>query len=119
MKGLTSLISTVLAVLVTVGFVWFAHRESTPKNASWNDVLNEAKRGGYRLIGTNELWQRYQANPEPVFLVDTRQEWEFRTGHIKGALNFPVEPTWLSRWRKKKALETFLGPDKNRFIVFY
>jgi rhodanese-related sulfurtransferase len=51
--------------------------------------------------------------------LDTRQEWEYRTGHIKKAVNFPIEPTWLSRWRKKSALETFLGPDKNRLIVFY
>jgi rhodanese-related sulfurtransferase len=51
--------------------------------------------------------------------VDTRQEWEYRTGHLKGALNFPIEPTWFSRWRNQKPLEAFLGPDKNRFIVFY
>jgi rhodanese-related sulfurtransferase len=54
-----------------------------------------------------------------MLLVDTRQEWEYRSGHIKGALNFPIEPTWLSRWRNKGALAKFLGPDKNRFIVFY
>ena len=54
-----------------------------------------------------------------MLLVDTRQEWEYRSGHIRGALNFPLEPTWISRWRNKGALEKFLGPDKNRFIVFY
>jgi hypothetical protein len=119
MKGAKSILTALLAVIITVGVLWFAHRESTPTIASWKDVLNEAKRGGYRLIGTNELWQHYQTKPESVLLVDTRQEWEFRTGHMKGALNFPIEPTWLSRWQKKRALETFLGPDKNRFIVFY
>jgi rhodanese-related sulfurtransferase len=82
-------------------------------------VLEEARQGGYRLIGTNELWQHYQANPQSLLLVDARQEWEYRTGHIKGAVNFPMEPTWWSRWRKKGALRKFLGPDKNRFIVFY
>jgi len=51
--------------------------------------------------------------------VDTRQEWEYRTGHIRGAVNFPMEPTWLSRWRKKNALAQLLGADKNRTIVFY
>jgi rhodanese-related sulfurtransferase len=54
-----------------------------------------------------------------MLLVDTRQEWEYRTGHIKGALNFPMEPTWMSRWRNKGALENFLGPDKERYLVFY
>jgi rhodanese-related sulfurtransferase len=52
-------------------------------------------------------------------LVDTRQEWEYRSGHIRGATNFPIEPTWWSRWRKAGALEAVLGPDKDRLIVFY
>jgi hypothetical protein len=30
-----------------------------------------------------------------------------------------MEPTRWSRWRNKGALQTFLGPDKNRMIVFY
>jgi hypothetical protein len=51
--------------------------------------------------------------------VDTRQEWEFRTGHIQGARNFPMESTGWSRWRKAGALEAFLGPDRQRPIVFY
>jgi rhodanese-related sulfurtransferase len=52
-------------------------------------------------------------------LVDTRQEWEYRTGHIKGALNFPMEPTWWARWRKAGDLRALLGPEKERGIVFY
>jgi rhodanese-related sulfurtransferase len=79
----------------------------------------ESKRGGYQLIKTEELWERYKNNTKNLLLVDTRQEWEYRTGHIKGALVFPIEPTWLSRWRKKGELKTFLGPDRDRFIVFY
>jgi rhodanese-related sulfurtransferase len=52
-------------------------------------------------------------------LVDTRQEWEYRTGHIEGAINFPMEPTGWSRWRKADALLNVLGPNKNQLIVFY
>ena len=86
-----------------------------------NHVPNrfEAQQGGYRIIDTDALWNRYQKDPETMLLVDTRQEWEYRTGHIKGALNFPMEPTWLSRWSNKGALSKFLGSDKERFIVFY
>jgi rhodanese-related sulfurtransferase len=51
--------------------------------------------------------------------VDTRQEWEYRTGHIKGAVNFSMEPTRWSRWRSAAALKAFLGPDRERTIVFY
>ena len=110
---------TLLAVLITIGFLWNTNRVVAPKDATWDDVVTESKQGGYRIINTDESWQRYKTNPESMLLVDTRQEWEYRTGHIKGALNFPMEPTWLSRWRQKGALEEFLGTDKDRFIVFY
>ena len=92
-----------LAVIcLTISALWFTNRVVTPKDASWEDVVSESKAGGYQLL-----------------IVDTRQEWEFRTGHIKHAVNFPMEPTWLSRWQKKAALEKFLGPNKDLNIVFY
>ena len=108
-----------VAIAITAGALWFTNRSVTPNEATWEDVQNEAKQGGYHIINTEELWKRYSKNPDSLLLVDTRQEWEYRTGHIKGALNFPMEPTWLSRWRKKGDLETFLGSNKGRFIVFY
>jgi predicted sulfurtransferase len=107
-----------LAVLITVGALWFTNRAVTPNDASWDDVLAEAKNGGYRLITTSELSERYQ-DAKSILLVDSRQEWEYRTGHIKGALNFPIEPTWWSRRSKASALESLLGPDKDRMVVFY
>lgn len=114
----TSLLA-ILAVVLTAAVLWFNHRSPAPKTATWEGVLTEARQGGYRLINTKDLWQRYQKNSQQLLLVDTRQEWEYRTGHIKGALNFPIEPTWLSRWRKKGALQKLLGSEKNRVIVFY
>lgn len=119
MKNSRSIISAMAAVAIITGALWFTNRAVTPKEATWEDVLAEAKQGGYRIIKTGDLWTRYQKNPNNTLLVDTRQEWEYRTGHIRGALNFPIEPTGYSRWRKQKPLEAFLGPDKNRFIVFY
>ena len=113
------IVLALVAIAISAGYLWHANRVVTPKAATWNDVLAEAQQGGYRIIDTDELWDRYQKDPETVLLVDTRQEWEYRSGHIKGALNFPIEPTWLSRWRNKGALKKFMGPDKNRFIVFY
>jgi hypothetical protein len=110
---------TLAAVLVTVGALWVTNRAVSPKQASWDDVLAETKSGGYRLISTEELATRYQKDSGSLLLVDTRQEWEYRTGHIQGAVLFPMEPTWWSRWRKASALEAFLGPDKNRMVVFY
>jgi ABC-type bacteriocin/lantibiotic exporter with double-glycine peptidase domain len=108
-----------LAIMITVGLVWNGNRAVVPKKATREEVVAEAKKGGYQLISTDELWERYSKERQSLLLVDTRQEWEYRTGHIKGAVLFTIEPTWLSRWRKRGELATFLGPDKDRFIVFY
>lgn len=108
-----------LAVILTVGAVWFNSESVPPKKATFDDVLTEARQGGYRLISTDELWERYKTEPGKLFLADTRQDWEYQIGHIRGAVNFPIEPGWWSEWRKKGALETFLGQDRERCIVFY
>ena len=108
-----------LGIIVTMGAVWFDSQNVPPKIATPDDVLTEARQGGYRLISTDELWERYKTDPENLFLADTRQEWEYRTGHIRGAVNFPIEPGWWSEWRKKSVLEIFLGPDREQYIVFY
>ena len=119
MNKLQKTICALIAVILTIGHIWYGNRTATPQKADWDDVRAAAIRGGYRLISTAKLWQQYKSNRARMLLVDTRQEWEYRSGHIQGAVNFPMEPTWLSRWRKKGDLETFLGPDRNRQIVFY
>ena len=119
MKDIKKALFALLAVAITIGYLWQTNRVVTPREATWNDVLAEAKQGGYRIISTDELEKRYEKGPEKLLIVDTRQEWEYRTGHIKGALNFPMEPTWMSRWRSKGALKKLLGPDKERYLVFY
>ena len=108
-----------IVICLTISALWFTNQEVIPKDAAWDDVISEAKAGGYKLIKTENLWKKFQKGPNTLLAVDTRQEWEFRTGHIKHAVNFPMEPTWLSRWQKKALLEKFLGPDKDRIIVFY
>ena len=119
MRGFRTAGLALLAVVLTAGTLWLTNRTVIPQKATWDDVLNEAKIGGYKLINADELWKRYQTDPNNLLLVDTRQEWEYQTGHIKGAVNFPIEPTGWSRWRKKSALRKLTGPNKDRFIVFY
>lgn len=114
-----TLIMALAAVAAALGALWLTNGAVTPKEATWADVLAEAKAGGYRTITTTELAAAYSMNPDELLLVDTRQEWEYRTGHIKGAVNFPMEPTAWSRWRKADALKERLGPDQERPIVFY
>jgi predicted sulfurtransferase len=114
-----TIIIIIVAVAAAMSALWLTQRSVTPKKATWDDVLAEARSGGYRLIATRELASVYSQNYDAYLLVDTRQEWEYRTGHIAGAVSFPLEPTWWSRWRKAEALEKLLGPDKDRKVVFY
>jgi predicted sulfurtransferase len=91
----------------------------TPFAANMAEVRKEAERGGYQLITSDELWDLINGDPTGVLLVDTRQDWEYAAGHIKGAVNFPMEPTWMARLTRRGELEQLLGPDRQKHIVFY
>ena len=52
-----------LAITITVGVLWFTNRAVTPREPTWDDVVAEARDGGYRLINTDELRQRYERIP--------------------------------------------------------
>ena len=119
MKGKVSISIAAVLVLITAGFVWYGKQPVAPKESTWDDVLTEATNGGYQLVTTEELRDHYQNDPESILFVDTRQEWEYRTGHIETAVNFPMEPTWWSRWRRSGDLEDFLGSNKEVMLVFY
>jgi hypothetical protein len=83
------------------------------------DVRAEAVHGGYRLIDLGELRGRLEREPGRILLVDTRQDWEYRTGHIPNSINFSFEPTRWSRLKNRWALAKALGADTSRPIVFY
>jgi hypothetical protein len=83
------------------------------------DVRTEAVRGGYRLIDFGALRVRLEQEPGRILLVDTRQDWEYRTGHIPNSINFSFEPTRWSRLKNRWALKAALGADKTRPLVFY
>ncbi len=119
MKKWASILPALVAMSITILFVWYIERPTIPKQATWDDVVAEAAAGNYRIISTEELADRYRSDPAAVTLVDTRQEWEYRTGHIESAVNFPMEPTWWARRHKADELKKFLGPDLNRLLVFY
>jgi hypothetical protein len=117
-NGRTALLALAAATL-TLGALWYIHRPVIPQEATMAEVRAEAAGGGYRLINTEELAQVFKKPPGNFLLVDTRQDWEYRSGHIQGAVNFPMEPTWWSRWRSQGRLGALLGPDKDRLVVFY
>jgi hypothetical protein len=108
-----------LAAALIVGFLWTTSRAVTPKSATWHDVKMEAEKGEYRLITTDELWNRYTQDPEGTLLVDAREKWDHLKGHIKGSINFPMRSTSFSRKQRTDALAAVLGPDKDIFVAFY
>jgi hypothetical protein len=120
MKAKNQVLSVLAAVALTIIAVWYLHRPPPPpKEATWADVQAEAQRGGYRLISTAQLADLYLKEPQNLLLVDTRQDWEYRSGHIQGAVDFPIEPTWWDRWRAQSRLAALLGPDRGQLVVFY
>ena len=114
-----SVILPLLAVIATFVMLWYAKLPTPEVSSTPAQVLNEAKTGGYQLIDVDALADWYRSEREKILLVDTRREWEHRAGHIEGSVNFPMEPNWWARWRKKAALKKLLGPDKDQSIVFY
>jgi len=109
----------VLALIVSLSVIWLSGPTSTPTTPTWETAVEEARRGGYRLLTTEELSHLYQSGAPGLLLVDTRQDWEHRTGHIQGSVNFSMEPTAWARWTARGNLERLLGPDKDRPVVFY
>jgi len=119
MKIFRSILLPGLAVSITVLVLWYSNLPAPIVVSNMAQVEREAENGGYRLIDVDALSKLYSSNQEKILLVDTRQEWEHRAGHIVESVNFPLEPTWWARWQKKGELKAFLGPDKEKTIVFY
>jgi hypothetical protein len=110
----------ILTTAVLLGAVWWWRRSApAPREVDWPKVMAEAETGGYGLISTEEMADRYRKDPRSLLMVDTRPEGEYRAGHIEGAVNFPLTPTWWGRWRSRRLLTALLGPDKERLVVFY
>ena len=119
MNSIRSLLMPCFAVSITLLVLWYSHLPVPIVVSNMAQVELEAENGGYRLIDVETLSKLYQLNREKILLVDTRQEWEHRGGHIDGSVNFPMEPTWWARWQREGDLKTFLGSDKKKSIVFY
>jgi hypothetical protein len=119
MENRRTTVLALTAAILTLGALWYIHRPVVPQEATMVEVQAEAARGGYRLITTAALAELYRQQPAKVLLVDTRQDWEYRSGHMEGAVNFPMEPSAWSRWRSQGRLQALLGADRDRLVVFY
>jgi rhodanese-related sulfurtransferase len=110
----------ILGVASLASTIW-AHRRHTALRGLEiaEDIQARAHRGGYLLLGTEELVVMHQEQNGHFLLVDTRPWSAFQSGHIKGAVCFPLAPTWWGRWSCRQVLAALLGPSKDRIVVFY
>jgi len=114
-------ILAVLSLIISGTTLWVTNVQFEFEKATWDEVFQEAEKGGYEILSTEELWEMHQADPD-LLIVDTRQEWEYRLGHVKGAENFFMQPWFWDRWMKRSDLRDFLQErtrDKDNPIVFY
>ena len=98
-----------------------AHASTEPQAQALAQVQAGAKRGNYQLIRPETIKDQFVKEPSTLFLVDTRQGWEYQREHIKGAVSLPVTPSWwtqYSPWARAE-MKKLLGPDKKRHTVFY
>ena len=76
----------------------------------WSDTGKRASAGGYGLITFQELNGLIQSGKDFV-LLDVRPDYEYKDGHIAGALNFEFHLGHRSRLEPERveALKTLLG----------
>ncbi len=81
----------------------------------------EVQRGEYKVVTTQEL-KSWIDQKRPMLIVDTMPfEASYKKQHVPGAvqMEFPIPEMTKPDDKTKAVLETLLGPDKNRLIVFY
>ena len=114
---------SVLAFLLISLFAFSGrgHAAPDPRAQALAQVREEARQGSYRLIAPETIKAQFLKNPTSLFLVDTRQEWEYQWEHIKGAVNLPVTLSWWTQYFPwvRSEMKELLGPDKELHVVFY
>ena len=60
-KGTTIL--AIIAVVLTLGVLWYSNRPVISREPTWEEVQAQARSGGYRLINTQELATLYRQDP--------------------------------------------------------
>jgi hypothetical protein len=110
------------SLLISVfAFSGLGHGVTDPHAKALAQVQEEARKGNYRLIAPETIKAQFLKNPASLFLVDTRQEWEYQREYIQRAVNLPVTPSWwtqYSPWARSE-MKKLLGPDKELHVVFY
>nr|WP_029895895.1 rhodanese-like domain-containing protein [Desulfohalovibrio reitneri] len=86
----------------------------------WDDAQRQAERHGYHLIDTPALRKLLAGDPDAL-LLDVRPDYEYRAGHIPGAVNMSFDLAEADRLpkEKKEDFRDLLGCDLKRPVVVY
>jgi 3-mercaptopyruvate sulfurtransferase SseA len=104
-----------------LSFVAQVQAESQNEARVRNQIVTEARKGGYQLITPEELKKEYLTDSAAFLLVDTRQDWAYQMQHIEGASHIDFTPTWWNQYSPmtRSEMKILLGPDKNKKVIFY
>lgn len=122
-KNRFAVVGVVLIVLIWMSgdcFAAWGTKELDTEKIAVN-FAKEVSRGGYKIIGTEELKGLVDQNRN-MLLVDTMPyEDSYKKQHIPGAVNFvfPIPELDSLDEKTRAEFEKLLGADRDRLIVFY
>ncbi len=107
-----------LAVVVLAAMPFVAVAGETP--TWWAEAVRDGEQNGYRVITLEELAVLSKTDNN-LLLIDARPGYEYRAGHIPGAVNLEFHPGDKVRFssEKRERLRNLIGQDKDRPVVFY
>ncbi len=116
--GRLGVVLSFLAVAVLAAMPFVAVAAETP--TWWAEAVREGERKGYRVINLEELTALSKAGDD-LLLIDARPAYEYRAGHIPGAVNLEFHPGDKLQFSSEKRdhLKKLIGPDKDRPVVIY
>jgi rhodanese-related sulfurtransferase len=109
----------VALALVGCGQSWSGKELELEKNSV--TLAKETERGGYKLITTPEL-KAWIDQKKPMLIIDTMPlEESYKKNHVPGAVQyeFPIPEVKEMDDAARAKFEKFLGPDKDKTLVFY
>jgi len=113
-----------LMVIVALALVGCGQSWSGKELAAETSGVNlsrEVSRGGYQLVTTPEL-KAWIDQKKPMLIIDTMPlEDSYKKQHVPGAVqyDFPIPEVTAMDEAAKAKFEKFLGPDKDKTLVFY
>jgi rhodanese-related sulfurtransferase len=113
------LMAIVVLALVGCGQSWSGKELAT--ETSGVNLCRETSRGDYQLVTTPEL-KAWIDQKKPMLIIDTMpKEDSYKKQHVPGAVqyDFPIPEVKAMDDAGRAKFEKFLGPEKDRTLVFY